>query len=281
MGLVEFFGSLKMEVGTPRNLNQLVAHCFLLSGAATNVVYLVLIAGLGTRSLQKNFLQQLALVGALMQIGSCGCSLWRYNIEEEYNNTIGHAGSAFGLLGGMANNLALSTIWIHGASNRKSKMRMISAFIVLLFTVPMVMEIIKWDELSAGIEVDPEATNPYIYFRVIEGIKMPYTITVCLFTARALKNGKATIDPKIIATEDLVRVLYVMAGFLAFCYCFLTLGLIGSQYTTLIYYASGLQFGVYNIMTYYMGQMNDFYDVPIGGEGDPLQEGNTSPYYTN
>jgi len=76
-----FFGKAVPDVA----MNQLVCHIFLLTLSMVNVIYLFFIEGLGKRARFKNFLQQLAFFGALMQMGSCANSITRYNMQDVYN----------------------------------------------------------------------------------------------------------------------------------------------------------------------------------------------------
>merc|ERR1719188_511001 len=93
----------------------------------------------------------------------------------------------------------------------------------------------------------------------------PYTMVTCFVMWRALKNKKAKIDPGVIEHDYLTR-LFLVLWISLFVITLSTL--VGV--TLFIYAGGGLTFGAVNIATYYMGQMTDFYDKPIGGEGTRL-----------
>jgi hypothetical protein len=252
MVVIDFLGSVALpDDSLERALNQIACHIFLLTLSSVNVFYYVFIAWLGNGSIKKNYLQQLALVGAAMQIGSCTASIIRYNIRDEYNYAIGNTGAVFGLLSGVFNNIALSTIWVHSDPNRKFKWQLISVIIALITAVALYMEFTTYDETH------------FLYFRLVNMQNTPYTMITCLFTARALKSGKLKIDPKIIAHEDVLSVFSVMWKFLLVAFLSNLSGI-----TLFIYVGGGLTFGCVNVATYYMGQMDDYYDY--GGETTPL-----------
>jgi len=250
--LIDFFGAIDLPSGPERNTNQIACHIFLFTLAAVNVIYLIFIAGFGTGSLRKNFLQQLALMGGLMQLGSCYNSMTRYNIGDEYNWKIANAGAAFGLASGIFNNIALSTIWFYGSNNRGQKWAIFSAIIVLFSVWAMYMELKTYDETH------------FHYFRLINMQNTPYTGIVCFFTARALKNKKITIDPTIISQEAVTRVFNIM-----WMFALTALILISTNMTLVIYVGGGLIFGCVNIATFYMGQFDDYY--PFSEKSQPVR----------
>lgn len=252
--LIDFFGGLDLPDNShERAMNQLACHIFLLTNVLVNVAYLIFVAGFGTGSLKKNFLQQLALLGALMQIGSCGNSITRYNIGDEYNFAIGNAGAAFGLASGVFNNIALSTIWFHGSTNRKMKWIIFSICWALVSCFAMYMELKTYEETH------------FFWFRVINMQNTPYTLLCCYFTYRGLKNKKISIDPNIISHSAVTSLFKVLTLFqLAW---FLTNV---SGQTIYIYIGGGMTFMTVNVATHFMGSFNDYYDSPVGGEGQPL-----------
>ena len=254
MVLVDFLGPNDLPDNShERAMNQLVCHMVLITNAGVNFVYLFLIAGIANRSLQKNWLQKLALFGALMQLGSCTCSLTRYNIGDEFNFALSNLGAFCGLASGVFNNTALSVVWVHDASNRKLKFQLISLFILLASVVAMIMELKTFDETH------------FLYFRMVNMLNNPYTLVTCFVMWRALKNKKAKIDSDIIKHDDLTR-LFLVLWIAEFVITVSSL----VNVTLFIYAGGGLTFGAVNIATYYMGQMTDFYDKPIGGEGTRL-----------
>jgi hypothetical protein len=251
MVLVDFLGSVALpDDSLERAMNQLACHIFLLSLSGVNVFYYVFVA-YPNGTLKKNLLQQLALLGALMQIGSCSCSITRYNIRDEYNYAIGNAGAVFGLASGVFNNIALSTIWIHSDPNRAFKWKIISAIIALISIVALYMEFTTYDETH------------FFYFRVVNMQNTPYTLITCLFTARALNSGKLRINPSIISKENAVAVYSTLWKFLVVAFLANLTGV-----TLAIYVGGGLCFGCVNVATHYMGLMDDYYDY--GGETTPL-----------
>jgi hypothetical protein len=251
MVLVDFLGSVALpDDSLERAMNQLACHIFLLSLSGVNVFYYVFVA-YPNGTLKKNFLQQLALLGALMQIGSCSCSITRYNIRDEYNYAIGNAGAVFGLASGVFNNIALSTIWIHSDPNRAFKWKIISAIIALISIVALYMEFTTYDETH------------FFYFRVVNMQNTPYTLITCLFTARALNSGKLRINPSIISKDNAVAVYSTLWKFLVVAFLANLTGV-----TLAIYVGGGLCFGCVNVATHYMGLMDDYYDY--GGETTPL-----------
>lgn len=251
---VDFFGPLDLpDNSDERAMNQLACHIFLLTNVLVNIAYLVFVAGFGTGTLKKNFLQQLALLGALMQVGSCGNSITRYNISDEYNWAISNAGAAFGLASGVFNNIALSSIWFHGSPNRKKNWMIFSTIWALISVFAMYMELKTWDETH------------FFWFRVINMQNTPYTLICVFFTYRALKNKKISIDPTIIAHADVTRLFLVLTYFqLAW---FLTNV---SGQTIYIYVGGGMTFMTVNVATHFMGNFNDYFDSPINGEDTPL-----------
>merc|ERR1712020_92165 len=109
-----------------------------------------------------------------------------------------------------------------------------------------VLEIIYWEAYG------------FRFNRILELIRIPYVSVVCYFTARALKNGKVNIDPSIIEAGDATRLFMTMAVFLAVWFVANF-----SVITVVVYFGSGLMHSAVNIATYYMGQMTDFYDLPL------------------
>lgn len=252
--LVDFLGKVTLPDNShERAMNQLACHLFLISLSGVNFIYLFFIGYLGTGSVKKNFLQFLAMLGALMQIGSCYCSIWRYNIGDEYHFAIGNAGALFGLLSGVFNNCALSTIWIHGDPNRKKKWTVICSIIFFISAFAMYKELVTYEETH------------FFWFRIVNMQNVPYTGITCYYTYRALSNGKLKISPKIIEHEDVTRCFQVLWIFLLVAFFANLTGI-----TLTIYIGGGLCFGCVNIATYYMGLMDDYYDSPFEGETTPL-----------
>mmetsp|Transcript_21937 Transcript_21937/g.52207 ORF Transcript_21937/g.52207 Transcript_21937/m.52207 type:complete len:257 (-) Transcript_21937:170-940(-) len=253
MVLVDFLGSVALpDNSLERAMNQLACHIFLLSLSGVNVFYYVFVA-YPNGTLKKNFLQQLALLGALMQIGSCSCSITRYNIRDEYNYAIGNAGAVFGLASGVFNNIALSTIWVHSDANRAFKWKIIAAIIALISIVALYLEFTTYDETH------------FFWFRAVNMQNTPYTLITCLFTARALKSKKLRIDPSIIAHDDAVAVFSTLWKFLSVAFLANLTGV-----TLAIYVGGGLCFGCVNVATHYMGLMDNYYDYGGAGETAPL-----------
>jgi len=253
--LVDFLGSVTLPANShERAMNQLASHIFLLSLAGVNFIYLFFIGYLGSGGVKRNFLQVLVMFGALMQIGSCTCSIWRYNIGDEYNFALGNAGAVFGLLSGIFNNCALSTIWFHGDPNRKSKWTITCFVIFLISAVAMFMELVTYEETK------------FFWFRVVNMQNTPYTGITCYYTYRALVNGKLKISPSIIKHEDCISCFKVMWIFLLVS----TVSNFAFGITLTLYVGSGLTFGCVNIATYYMGHFDDYYENPFGGETQPL-----------
>jgi len=254
MVIADFFGKVDLPDGTmERFMNQIVCHVFLITLALVNVVYLVFIEGLGKGALQKSFLQQLALFGALMQIGSCGNSITRYNIQDEYNPLISNLGAGFGLAAGCFNNIAVASILFHGCDNRKMKWGIFSTFLIGLSLFLIYMEVTTFDDTH------------FFYFRVLNMQSTPFAAFCLLYTSRALNKGTVKIDSAIISKEAAVGVFKVMGYFLVFgFFCNMT------GYTIFIYIFGGLTFGCINVSTYYMDKMVGLYDKPVGGEGESL-----------
>ena len=252
MVLIDFLGKVTLpDNSEERALNQVACHIFLLSLSGVNAFYYLFIA-LPNGTLKKNFLQQLAFLGALMQIGSCSNSITRYNIGDEYNFKIANWGAFFGLASGVFNNIALSTIWIHGDPNRAFKFKLIAVIIFLISAFALYMELTTYEETH------------FFWFRVVNMQNTPYTLITCLFTARALKSGKIKVDPKVIATENAIAVFDTIWKFLLVMYLLNMTGI-----TLFIYVGGGLTFGCVNAATFYMGQFDDYYDSPLG-ESTPL-----------
>lgn len=255
MVLVDFFGKFSLPVGShERFMNQLVVHIFLLTLSLVNVVYLFFIEGVGKRALQKSFLQQLAFFGALMQIGSCGCSITRYNIEDEMNYAIGNAGAAFGLAGGFLRNIAIASILFHGCENRKRKWGIFSICHFCLSTTMLIIELRNFDKYG------------FTPFRIMDMQYAPFCSICCFYTSRALSNGTVKIDSSVISKEAAIGTFKVMSYFL------ITFWLIGMVTSIAIftYINGGLTIGCVTVATYYMDKMTGLYDKPVGGEGDSL-----------
>jgi len=252
--LINFFGHTDLPDNShERAMSQLASHIFLLTNVLVNVAYLIFVAGFGTGSLKKNFLQQLALLGALMQIGSCANSIHRYNIGDEYNFAIGNAGAAFGFASGVFQNIAISTIWFHGSTNRKMKWIIFSICWALVSCLAMYLELKNFEKSN------------FFWFRVINEQNGPYTMLCCYFTYRGLKNKKISIDPNIISHSAVTNLFMVLALFqLAWFLANATGQLI------YIYIGGGMTFMTVTVATHFMGNFNDYYDSPVGGEGQPL-----------
>jgi len=241
--LVDFFGSVSLPDNShERAMNQLACHIFLMTSVLVNVAYLIFVAGLGTGSLKKNFLQQLALMGALMQIGSCGNSITRYNIGDEYNFKIANMGAAFGLASGIFNNIALSTIWFHKDPNRKRNWFIMSVIIILLSVWAMTMELKTYDKTH------------FFYFRIVNILNIPYTMICCFFTYRALKSGKITISKGTNSTEAVTNLFLVLTLFELLWFLANVSGM-----TIFIYIGGGLTFMTVNVATHFMGNFDDYY----------------------
>lgn len=241
---IDFFGPVTLpDNSEERRFNQIACHIFLLTLALVNVIYYIIVPGLGTGSLKKNFLQQLAFLGALMQIGSCTNSITRYNIGDEYNFVVGNLGAVFGFLSGVFNNIALSTIWFHNSPNRKRNWAICSFVIAMLSVFALYMELKTYDETH------------FFWFRVINMQNTPYTGITVYFTYRALKSGKVTINPNIISHDAVTNLFFVLTCFQLFWFLTNVSGV-----TLYIYIGGGLTFGVINVATYFMGQFDEFYD---------------------
>jgi len=252
--LADFFGKVDLPDGTSeRHMNQLVCHIFLLTLSMVNVIYLFFIEGLGKKALYKNFLQQLAFFAALMQMGSCGNSITRYNIEEEYNATIGNMGAFFGLAAGCFSNIALASILFHGCENRKKKWAIFSTCLIGLSIFLLVKEVTTFNKTH------------FTYFRYLNMLSTPFAAGCLLYTSHALQKGTVKIDSAIISKDDAVRVFKVMGIFLVFAFLTIVTGM-----TLVIYIGGGLVFGCVNVGTYYMDHMVGLYDKPVGGEGSSL-----------
>lgn len=242
--LINFLGTTALaDDSNERALNQVACHIFLLTSVLNNLAYLIFVAGFGIGSLKRNPLQQLALLGALMQLGSCYNSISRYNIGDEYHFNMGNMGSLFGLLSGIFNNSALSTIWFHKRPNRKFKWMVCSIFIVLLSTCAMIIQLNTYEDTK------------FFYFRIINICNTPYTMICCLFTYRALKSGKITINENIIKHEDVTNLFLVMFVFELFWFLMTFFGI-----PWFMYMGGGLTFGVVNVATHFMGNFDDYYD---------------------
>lgn len=255
MVIADFFGKVNLPDGTmERFMNQIVCHIFLLTLSMVNAIYLIFIEFLGKGNLQKNFLQQLALGGALMQMGSCGNSIHRYNIEDEYNFVIANAGAFFGLASGCFNNIAVGVILFHNCEKRKLKWGIFSTALILLSIFLLFMEMTTF------------ADTGFFYFRVLNMQNVPIAGFCFWYTSRALSKGTVSIDESIISKESLIGVYNVMAYFL-FIMFFVNM----SGYTIFIYISGGLTFGCVNVATHYMDQMTGLYDKPAPvGESAPL-----------
>jgi len=252
--LADFFGKVDLPDGTnERHMNQLVCHIFLLTLSMVNVIYLFFIEGLAKRDLFKNFLQQLAFFGALMQMGSCGNSITRYNIQEEYNPTISNTGAFFGLAAGCFNNIALASILFHGCDNRKKKWAIFSTCLTGLSIFLLFKEITTFDKTH------------FTYFRMLNMLSTPFAAGCLLYTSHALKKGTVKIDSAIISLEAAIRLYKVMGIFLVFAFFAVPTGM-----TIVIYIGGGLVFGCVNVATYYMDKMVGLYDKPVGEEGASL-----------
>lgn len=251
--LVDFFAKVDIAKEPDRALNQLACHIFLFTLSGINFIYLFFIGYLGTGQTKRNFLQFMAMLGALMQMGSCLNSLWRYNIGEEYNYFIANAGAVFGLISGFINTSAVSPIWFHTDANRKRKWAICCFVIFLANAFCMFMEFRTFDKTH------------FDWFRGINAMNTPYTGITCFIAERGLKNGKIKIDPNIIRREDCIktfRVMWISLLFLFFAYM--------PNITLFDYVAGGLTFGCVNVATFFMGQFDDYYDNPFGGETQPL-----------
>lgn len=243
--LVDFFGSMGLPDYTlERSLNQITCHVFLMTGAMVNLAYLVFIAGFGTGTLKKNPLQVFVLIGCLGQMLSCGYSITRFNVGDEYNFALANWGAFWGLFGFIFNNIAISTIWIHKSDNRLQKWKIIAAVIVAINIVVFGMQLKTWEETR------------FQYYRMLNGLNQPYAALCYYFTHRALKSGKITISESIIKTEDLANLFLVMCFFNLFWFVITPTTYI----TTLIYVGGGLQFMTLNVATHYMGQFDEYYE---------------------
>jgi len=252
--LANFFGHVDLPDGTrERHMNQLVCHIFLLTLSMVNVIYLFFIEGLAKRDLYKNFLQQLAFFGALMQMGSCGNSITRYNIEEEYNPFISNMGAFFGLAAGCFNNIAIGSILFHGCDNRKKKWAIYSAFLIGLSIFLLFKEITTFN------------TTHFDYFRKLNMLSTPIAVVCFLYTSHALEKGTVKIDSAIISKEAAVRIFKIMGIF-----CVFAVLAMPTKMTIVIYVGGGLVFGTVNVATYYMDHMVGLYDKPVGEGGSSI-----------
>jgi len=252
--LANFFGGVDLPDGTrERHMNQLVCHIFLLTLSMVNVIYLFFIEGLGKKALYKNFLQQLAFFGALMQMGSCGNSITRYNIEEEYNPFISNMGAFFGLAAGCFNNIAIGSILFHGCDNRKKKWAIWSAFLIGYSIVLLYLEITTFN------------STHFWYFRQLNMCSSPIAAVCFLYTSHSLQKGTVKIDSAIISNEAAIRIFKIMG---IFCVCAVLTMVTGM--TIVIYIGGGLVFGTVNVATYYMDHMVGLYDKPVGEGGSSI-----------
>jgi len=252
--LADFFGKVDLPDGSnERHMNQLVCHIFLLTLSMVNVIYLFFIEGLGKRALYKNFLQQLAFFGALMQMGSCGNSITRYNIQEEFNPLIANMGAFFGLAAGCFNNIAIGSILFHGCDNRKKKWALWSAFLIC-FSIFLLFK-----------EITTFKSTGFWYFRVLNMCSTPIAIVCFLYTSHSLQKGTVKIDSAIISNEAAIRIFKIMGIFCVFAQLSL-----GTGMTIVIYIGGGLVFGMVNVATYYMDHMVGLYDKPVGEGGSSI-----------
>jgi len=248
MGLINFLGTMSLPVGSDeRDLNQIAGHMFLLTLSSINVVYLFFIEGLGKRALQKNFLQQLAFFGALMQIPSCCSTIYRYNIQDESYHA--HLGSLFGYIANCFNYIAVGVILFHGCDNRKMKWRIFSVSVIGLAILGMYLEL---------------TTSVKLYFPIF--ISFPLKNFCFWYTSYALQKGTVTIDSAIISKKAAIRTFKVMA-YVPFIG--LVLGIV-TGITVLQYIVAGLVFCCVNIGTYYMDKMVGLYDKPVRREVESL-----------
>jgi len=256
MGLIDFLDTGSTPVGSDvRNVSNVAAHIFLLTLSSANVVYLLFIEGLAKRALQKNFLQQLAFFGALMQIGSCVNSIHRYNINDEFNLLYAHSGSAFGFIANCFNFIALGSILFHGYDNRKMKWRIYSVSVIGLAICCMYYELTTFEE------------SRFISFEIF--INVPLNMFFLWYTSWALQKGTVKIDSTVISKEAAIRTFKVLAFILFLRFVFFIVFL-KTEYTSLGYIMYGLNFCCVNIGTYYMDKMVDLYDKPVRREGESL-----------
>jgi len=252
MGLINFFGRSFTDETVEHSLNQIAGHKFLLTLSSINVIYLFFIEGLGKRALQKNFLQQLAFFGSLMQIGTCTATIIRFNVQDEHNPIYGIPSTVFAFIANCFNFIALGVTLFHGCDNRKMKWRIFSVFIIGLSI------------LGAYLQI---TTSVNYLFYIFLTTSSPFCIICHWYTAHALQKGTVTIDSAIISKEALIRTFKVMAYFLSFVYVF---GSIVSGITILPLIIQGLTFCCVNIGTYYMDKMVGLYDKPVRREVEPL-----------
>jgi len=253
--LANFFakgGSLP-DGSNERNMNFLVCHIFLMALSMVNVIYLFFIEGLGKRALFKNFLQQLAFFGALMQMASCANSISRYNIQEEYNPLFSNGSSFFGLAAGGFNNIAYGSILFHGCANRKRNWAIFSILLVGASVLVFINQVATFKE---------DHFDVFIKFNIPN---TPFAALCILYTSYSLNKGTVKIDSATISKEAAVRTFLVMGIFLVLDFVATT-----TKVTIVMLVGGGLNFGCVNVATYYMDHMVGLYEKPVGGEGSSL-----------
>eukprot|EP00593_Proboscia_inermis_P003418 CAMPEP_0171299628 /NCGR_PEP_ID=MMETSP0816-20121228/8467_1 /TAXON_ID=420281 /ORGANISM="Proboscia inermis, Strain CCAP1064/1" /LENGTH=279 /DNA_ID=CAMNT_0011775579 /DNA_START=104 /DNA_END=943 /DNA_ORIENTATION=+ len=163
-----------------------------------NVSYLVLVEGIALRNLGKNFLHKMCLAGCALQICSCFTSMWRENINDEYNAFWSGGGTFFSNFGFALCSSAVSVVWFHASKNR-IKWWTITAIGWLLFhNVNSVISYMQWDEKHFGP------------FRPMVVIAALYQSIVMIYCFVQVKKGAIVVNPEAASKDQFERICLTM-----------------------------------------------------------------------
>jgi hypothetical protein len=220
-----------------RNAAYLLGHFGFLFFNLCNVFAIVIFHGYVFRTIKGNYKIRMALPACIFQIGSCICSIIRYNINDEngqYGSPYAIVSTALGLIGFTFFNIVVLQIM---CNHKKTVLHVMVALWIVVAIVCFVVTEILWEDVHFMI------FRGYIIMASFQQL-IAYSLILV-----AVKKDTVKIDEKIMKKEYQLRVIHSCIFLLV-----LALGLSMSRCPALIYPSTGLSFTIMVVMASMLGE---------------------------
>lgn len=140
-----------------------------------NILGLVVFEGLIFGRLQKNYLVKLSLGACIFQVTSCICSIWRYNIMDEYNRSIVVPGTILSVIAYAITDVSYLYL---SAPNSEKFVKIGTLFFIVVAVVQSYLAFL----------------DPFEYIRPFVGLSQIYGIVALFQGKSAFAKGTIKID---------------------------------------------------------------------------------------
>lgn len=140
-----------------------------------NIMGLVIFEGLIFGRLQKNYLSKVSLAACIFQVVSCICSIWRYNIMDEYNRSIVIPGTVLSVIAYTLTDVS----YLYLCAPNSGKFVKIGTLILIVV---------------AASQSYLAFLDPFEYIRPFVGLSQIYGIVAVILGKSAFAKGTIKID---------------------------------------------------------------------------------------